>query len=80
MQLITGYVTEVMTVSSFSIASGSLSLSAIQNSGFLGTSPSVNRVTVDFNSANSPNARTGPKTEMESGTVLVYMYTGEYTA
>lgn len=34
----------------------------------------------NFDSANSPDARTGPKTEMESGTILVYMYTGGYTA
>ena len=33
-----------------------------------------------FNSANSPDARTSPKTEMESGTLLVYMYTGGYAA
>ena len=32
-----------------------------------------------FNSANSPSARTGTKTEIEAGTLLAYLYVGTYT-
>ena len=32
-----------------------------------------------FNSANSPDARTGAKTEIEAGTLLAYIYVGDYT-
>ena len=32
-----------------------------------------------FNSANSPDARTGTKTEIEAGTLLAYLYVGDYT-
>ena len=43
--------------------------------GIMGTGYNMN-----FDSANSPDARTGSKTEMESGTVLAYVFVGSYTA
>jgi hypothetical protein len=35
---------------------------------------------ITLNSANSPSARTGTKTEIEAGTLLAYIYVGTYTA
>jgi hypothetical protein len=34
----------------------------------------------NFDSANSPNARVGTKTEIEAGTLFAYIYVGTYTA
>jgi len=54
--------------------SGSTKLSnGVWNGGF-----SVERYLINFNSANSPDARTGPKTQMESGTIMAYMFVGPY--
>ena len=36
------------------------------------------RTVTTFNSANSPNARTGTKTEIEAGTLFAYIYVGTY--
>ena len=44
------------------------------------TGSSNYNISLYFDSANSPDARTGTKTEIEAGTLLVYMYTGGYTA
>lgn len=62
MQRITGNITEVMTVSSFSTSSGAITKTETVSSNFLGSSSSVGRITLGFDSDNSPDARTSATT------------------
>lgn len=57
---------------------GALSFTIQGVSGLSGTTASTDFGTMTFNSANSPNARTGTKTEIEAGTLFAYIYVGTY--
>ena len=78
MQQITGTVNRISGVTAD--GTGVFSGSTIGTANLSGTGSINAAAPLRFNSANSPNAHTGPKTEMESGTAMLYLYVGSYTA
>lgn len=78
MQQITGSITDLQSSSTGGTASGAISRTLEGTPGASGSN--YRYIDLNFNSANSPNARTGSKTEMESGTIMAYVFVGTYTA
>ena len=75
---VTGFISGLIDIT-YDITNGALrTVSSSKGSPFTGSSNY--NISLYFDSANSPDARTGTKTEIEAGTLLVYMYTGGYTA
>lgn len=78
-QQITGSINKVWLTDATPVTAGALSAS--ENSANRSVGETYHgEFTLSFDSANSPDARTRSKTEMESGTLNIYLYVGSYTA
>ena len=80
MQLLTGEVsydnTSYGLISAASSPTGVFKKGTLYSSGFAGAA--TDQYGIGFDSSLSPSARTGPKTEMESATAMIYLYIGSY--